>query len=67
MSAESLYEALNATIADQLELDDPLSPYELIGVIEMVKADVLASMMDGEPEDEPEPEAAGACSMPMAA
>ena len=65
MSAESLYEALNATIADQLELDDPISVYELIGVIEMVKADVLASMMEG--EDDPEPEAAGACSMPMAA
>ena len=53
MSAESLYEALNATIADQLELDDPISLFELIGVIEMVKTDVLASMMDGEPEDEP--------------
>jgi hypothetical protein len=71
MSAESLYNALHDTIKDQLDLDDPISPYELIGVIEMMKADVLASMMDGEPED-PEPmfeiepdaiEPGGACCM----
>jgi hypothetical protein len=62
MSAASLYEALHATISDQLSLDDPISTVEVIGAMEMVKHDLLV-MFDAEDDDD-EPEA---CGMPVAA
>lgn len=52
MSAETLYEAIHETIAEQVELDDPLSTFELLGVIEQVKADVLAANDEDEGEGE---------------
>jgi hypothetical protein len=63
MSAASLYEALHATISEQLSLDDPISTVEVIGAIEMVKHDLLV-MFDDEDDDDGEPEA---CGMPAAA
>lgn len=51
MSAATLYEAIHETIAEQVALDDPLSTFELLGVIEQVKFDVLAAgEEDGEDE-----------------
>jgi hypothetical protein len=41
MSAATLYEAIHETIAEQVQIDDPLSTFELLGVIEQVKYDVL--------------------------
>ena len=61
MSAASLYEALHATINDQLQLDDPISTVEVIGALEMVKHDLLV-MFDEDDDGEPE-----ACGMPVAA
>ena len=51
MSAETIYEAIHEVIADQTQLDDQLSMFELIGVVEMVKADLIAAAQDDEDED----------------
>lgn len=55
VSAETLYTALHETIAEQVELEDPLSTFELIGVIEQIKAEIIAGI---EEEDEEEGEEA---------
>jgi hypothetical protein len=62
MSAASLYEALHATISEQLSLDDPISTVEVIGAMEMVKHDLLVMFDDEEDDDDGE-----ACGMPVAA
>lgn len=46
MSAASLYEALLQTVEEQTQLDDPLSPIEIIGALEMVKHDMLTAFDD---------------------
>lgn len=51
MSAESLYEALHSAVAEQLELDDPVTPFELIGVIEQLKADLILSLQADDDDD----------------
>lgn len=57
MSAESVYEALLDTIADQSSLDDELSMFELIGAVRLVEAGLLAeAMADDENEEEAEAE-----------
>lgn len=48
MSAASLYESLHDTIAEQVALDDPLSPIEIIGALEMCKHDLLTQFDDPE-------------------
>ena len=53
MSAESVYEALLDTIADQSSLDDGLSMFELIGAVRLVEAGLLAEALEGD-EDEDE-------------
>jgi hypothetical protein len=54
MSAETIYEAIHEVIADQSQLDDELSMFELIGVIRMVEADLIkaAQADDDDSEDE---------------
>lgn len=51
MSAASLYQALLDTIEDQTTLDDPLSPIEIIGALEMVKHDMLTAFDDSDDDD----------------
>jgi hypothetical protein len=55
MSAESVYEALLDTIADQSSLDDGLSMFELIGAVRLIEAGLLAEALEGD-EDEDEDE-----------
>lgn len=54
MSAEAVYGAIRATIAEQTEQHEDLSMFELIGVVELIKAELTAAAMepDGEDEDE---------------
>ena len=52
MSAESIYEALLDTIADQSSLDDELSMFELIGAVRLVEAGLLAEAMAEDDDDE---------------
>jgi hypothetical protein len=54
MSAETIYDAIHEVIADQSQLDDELSMFELIGVIRMVEADLIkaAQADDDDSEDE---------------
>ena len=52
MSAASLYQALLDTIEDQTTLDDPLSPIEIIGALEMVKHDMLTAFDDDADDDD---------------
>jgi len=52
MSAESVYDAIRATIAEQTEQDDELSMFELIGVVELIKAELTAAAMEGDDEEE---------------
>lgn len=51
MSAESVYEAIHETIADQTQLDDELSMFELIGVVELVKADLIKAAQEADDDD----------------
>jgi hypothetical protein len=51
MSAESLYQALLDTIEDQTTLDDPLSPIEIVGCLEMVKHDMITAFNDDDDDD----------------
>jgi hypothetical protein len=53
MSAETGYEALRETIADQTALDDELSMFELIGVIRMVEADLIEAAKADDDDAEP--------------
>lgn len=66
MSAATLYEALIDTIEEQTQLDDPLSPIEIIGALEMVKHDMLTAFDDDNDPDELEETEpiTGACCMP---
>ena len=53
MSAESVYEAIHEVIADQSQLDDELSMFELIGVIRMVEADLIEAAKADDDDTEP--------------
>lgn len=52
MSAATLYQALLDTVEQQTQLDDPLSPIEIIGALEMVKHDMLTAFDDDDLEDD---------------
>jgi hypothetical protein len=53
MSAETIYDAIHEVIADQSQLDDELSMFELIGVIRMVEADLIkAAQADDDDSDD---------------
>ena len=56
MSAESVYEALLDTIADQSSLDDELSMFELIGAVRLVEAGLLAEAMADDEDEEADAE-----------
>lgn len=50
--AETLYEALHNTIAEQVSIDESLTPFELIGALEQVKHDLLtAGDIDGDDDE----------------
>jgi hypothetical protein len=55
MSAETVYEALRETIADQTQLDDELSMFELIGVVRLIEAELLEAAMADDDDDSDEP------------
>ncbi len=55
MSAETGYEALRETIADQTALDDELSMFELIGVVRLIEAELLEAAMADDDDDSDEP------------
>jgi hypothetical protein len=55
MSAETVYEALRETIADQTALDDELSMFELIGVVRLIEAELLEAAMSDDDDDDAEP------------
>ena len=52
MSAEAIYDAIRATIAEQTEQDDELSMFELIGVVRLIEAELTAAAMEGDDEEE---------------
>jgi hypothetical protein len=52
MSAATLYEALLSTIEEQTLLNDPLSPIEIIGALEMCKHDMLTAFDDDGDDDD---------------
>lgn len=52
MSAETVYEALRETIADQSQLDDELSMFELIGVVRLIEAELIEAAMADDSDDE---------------
>lgn len=54
MSAQSCYEALLDTIADQSSLDDELSMFELIGAVRLIEAGLIAEALEDDGEDEDE-------------
>ncbi len=56
MSAESVYEALREAIADQSSLDDELSMFELIGVVRLIEAELIASALEDDDDEEAEAE-----------
>jgi hypothetical protein len=56
MSAESLYQALRDTIDDQLELDDGLSTFELIGVVRLIEGELVAAAVEPGDDEEEEDE-----------
>ena len=51
MSAQSVYEALLDTIADQSSLDDELSMFELIGAVRLIEAGLIAEALEDDDED----------------
>jgi hypothetical protein len=53
MSAETIYDAIHEVIADQSQLDDELSMFELIGVIRMVEADLIKAAQADDDDAEP--------------
>lgn len=55
MSAETVYEALRETIADQTALDDELSMFELIGVVRLIEAELIEAAMADDEDDDAEP------------
>ena len=52
MSAQSVYAALLDTIADQSNLDDELSMFELIGAVRLIEAGLIAEALEDDDEDE---------------
>ena len=54
MSAEAVYDAIRATIAEQTEQDEGLSMFELIGVVRLIEAELIEAAMTPEDEDEDE-------------
>ena len=50
MSAEAVYDAIRQAIADNT--DDDLSMFELIGVVELIKAELTEAAMACDDEDE---------------
>lgn len=52
MSAQSVYEALLDTIAEQSSLDDELSMFELIGAVRLIEAGLIAEALEDDDEDE---------------
>jgi hypothetical protein len=55
MSAETLYQAIRDTIDDQLQLDDELTTFELIGVVRLIEGELVAAAV-GDSDDEGEEE-----------
>ena len=51
MSAEAVYDAIRATIAEQTEQDEELSMFELIGVVELIKAELTAAAMEDDDDE----------------
>jgi hypothetical protein len=52
MSAASLYDAIHETIAEVVSTDESMNPFELIGVLEQVKHDLLtAGDLDDDSDD----------------
>ena len=52
MSAETVYQALRQAIDDQLELDDGLSMFELIGVVRLIEAELIEAAIQPDEDDE---------------
>tara|TARA_R110000868_G_scaffold170954_1_gene406374 strand:- start:694 stop:861 length:168 start_codon:yes stop_codon:yes gene_type:complete len=52
MSADTVYQTIRNAIDDQLVLDDELSTFELIGVIRMIEAELIAAAMEPEDSDD---------------
>jgi len=52
MSANALYDAINEAIAVETEKDGELSMFELIGVVELIKAELTAAAMESDDDDE---------------
>ncbi|MFM2158620.1 MAG: hypothetical protein RLZZ124_1094 [Cyanobacteriota bacterium] len=52
MSAESVYDAIRAVIAEQSEQDDDLTMFELIGVVRLVEAELISAAMEPDDSDE---------------
>lgn len=52
MSAETVYAAIRETIDDQLQLNDELSMFELIGVVRLIEAELVAAAMDSDDDEE---------------
>ena len=49
MSAEAVYDAIRQAIADTT--DDDLGMFELIGVVELIKAELTAAAMEPDEEE----------------
>lgn len=49
MAASDLYEAIHETIAEQVATDEAITPFELLGVLEQIKHDILTA---GDLEDD---------------
>ena len=52
MSAEAVYDAIRAAIAEQTEQDDELSMFELIGVVRLIEAELIEAAMQPDEEEE---------------
>lgn len=57
MSAESVYDALREVIAEQSEADEELSMFELIGVVTLIKAELVEAAMAPDDDDDENPDA----------
>ena len=51
MSANALYDAINEAIAVETEKDGELSMFELIGVVELIKAELTVAAMEDDEEE----------------
>lgn len=54
MSAETMYAAVYDTIADQMQLEDAPSAFEIIGILEHIKSDLLTELSADDEEDDAE-------------